>query len=247
MRTLVALAVLALMSVPVHAQDFEDEPEKVFEGHVVGLLSVPTIMPPNPCAPVKVGNSVPLYLRPGDAAPIGELRVIRGPLGADAIASSCKDGPEVHVVLPGRSFPVATEEHAYEESSLVVTTASHGWYQIRTGGEPGLLWLRHTSGSTYRNLAALFEHGMTYLTETWDGRLYTRPSGTSTVSHNGLPDEQGVVLYEMVRVAGASWARVTFIEHCTDDKPPPRPTGWVKIHAPKPSEVPVVWFYARGC
>lgn len=249
-RMLLTIALSMPLAAPSAAQDDADQAATNAEGHVVGLLMVPDLMPPNPCAPVTVGFSVSLFDARNAATSVGELRVVRGPLGADAAASRCDEGPQVRVLVGGTSFPVATEEHSYEETSLVVTAIEQGWYQIRTGGAPGLLWMRHQPGSVYRSLAQLFDGTLTYLGENWDRRLYTSPGGTFAITPRLTPAEESpqlaVKVDEVVVVDGVYWARVTFVTSC-DGEPSHRGSGWVRVHGPMPSPLPMLWFYSRGC
>lgn len=250
-RILLAVALLMLAGSPVAAQDPGEEEAPPPEGQVIGLLMVPTLMPPNACAPVTVGTSVPLYATRGAPTPIGEIRVVRGPLEPDARASSCQEGPDVRVTVRGATFGLVTEEHGYEEESLMVTAAEPGWYQIRTGGTPGLLWMRHPPGVVYRPLAELFKDSLTYLNDGWDRRLYTSPYGGFTViprlsARNGR-FEPAVNVNEVAVVDGVYWARVTFVESCDPYAPMPQGRGWVKVHEPKPTWRPTLWFYSRGC
>lgn len=205
---------------------------------------VPELMPGD-CQPFAPA-SLPLYAARG-GAPIGEMRGA----GRPPTTTVC-EFPDVRAVFGRRSFEIATEEHGYEERSLIVTATVPGWYQVATGGRPALVWVRPTARSVYRPLAELFKESLTYLGEEWDRRLYTSPGGSFSLLARPVAAnerfEPMVEVNEVARVKGVYWADVTFIENpCTPDEPSGRGRGWVRVHGPQPSDGPVLWFHSRGC
>jgi hypothetical protein len=246
-RSLVLLQglLLALAISPLQAQPGRD-------GKTIGLLHVPEILPANICADVQLGV-YPLFAAP-EGRRIGELRVVRGPLQPSPDRGSCLDGPDVQAVLGRASFAVPTQEHGYEEPSLVVTETARGWFRILTGGQPEFAWMRPTRRSLYRPLAALFADSLTYLRDDWDGRLYSSPYGSfRLVSRPDAADgnrEISVKVNEVSVVDGVYWARITFIpEPCSNDENEMRAVGrgWVRVHQAEPSWRPMLWFHSRGC
>lgn len=234
---------VAMLLLPACA-DVSAQPR--FRGHVIGLLMVPELMPPDSCTPFPPA-AVPLYPARGASTPIGELRGA----GRSPSATVC-EFPDVRAIVGRSSFEIATDEHAYEERSLIVTAATPGWYQVFTGGRPELVWMRPTARSVYRPLDRLYEDGLTYLRAEWDRRLYASPNGAfselARLSAGDQHFEPMVKVDEVALVEGTYWARVTFIENlCDPEKPSGQGRGWVRVHGPQPSARPILWFHARGC
>lgn len=238
LRSSLLAALLVTAGLPTLAQDDAVAP-------LVGLLEVPELMPADPCR-VFAPIALPLYASPEAPTPIGHLRG-----SGRATATPC-EFPAVRVAVGAVSQQVATEEHAYEAQSLLVTEVRPGWYRILTGARPAVAWLRAGRDHVYRPLATLYEDGLTYLGDTWDRRLYTRPNGAVTRVLAEVPRGQRfqpvVRVDEVTVVDGIHWARVTFIENpCGETGSHLRGSGWVRVHAAGHRHRPVLWFYSRGC
>ena len=245
-RLVLAVSMLLLVVPAARAQDGGG-------GHVIGLLEVPDVIDLVRCQPTLEGP-VDLFASPSTRVKVGELRAAPAQPTLAGHDFECEGGHEVRIFLGSSpSGELETLEHGYEEESLVVTATVPGWYRIRTGGEPALAWLRATPRSVYRPLSVLYEDGLTYLSEDWDGRVHVRPNGTFRVVPRPWRDgdrEISVRVDEVAAIAGVYWARITFVpEPCRSDESEMRAVGrgWVRVHQPLPSARPMLWFHSRGC
>jgi len=145
-------------------------------------------------------------------------------------------------------------EHGYELVSAVVFDqagdARNGfYYQLRTTGEdPVFGWIWQGDAGLFRSLTTLIStHGLGYLTDSWDGKLYEDPgwdSATSTFSELGeRPDFRLISLYN---VGSERWYLVALVRgSCTGDPLEVISTGWIPEYAESGGNT--AWYYSRGC
>ena len=110
------------------------------------------------------------------------------------------------------------------------------------------LALRLTGNRRFLPLVDLLLSGdpLAYLTDEWDGALYSAPGGRR-VAGVKLPPDTHVHVLASTRSAGRLWLRIETTPGCegSDGTKTPPQRGWVRAAGIRGA--PSVWFHSRGC
>jgi hypothetical protein len=210
---------------------------------LLGLLALPEVFGAGPCDKF-VPAEIALYAAPDSGTIVGSIRVDRywtfhdvGGCEGLAVNVHRSDGQGA------RELPV--KEHAYEDPGAVVLEQRGRWFKVRLAD--GTAWLQASPRAEYLSLERLLEHGLTYLTDHWDGRLAKGPDAPS-VEIPGSRAERAVRAIGFQDRRGQLWVDVEVLSHspCTsNEEPRVDARGWLPAHAV--SGEPTIWFYSRGC
>jgi len=210
---------------------------------VVGLLALPEVFGNGPCDRFTP-QDVPLYGAPDSARIVGVIRVDEGwTASSNGGCEGLKVG--VHMTGTAASDPLPTKEYGYEEPGAVVLGRRGEWFLIRLGA--GSAWVRSSPRDTYHPLERLLLDGLTYLTETWDGRLAPSAGGAGRPARVEARSSQPTVrVIRSQQLRGELWFDLEVISSpCEDPDVKALDRGWVPAHSM--SGEPVIWFYSRGC
>jgi hypothetical protein len=232
MRSVLALSLLLWVRADAQAPTSD---------RIIGLLTLPQVFGSGPCVPFEP-QPVPLFARPRAQKPIAEVRVdkywtFHNNGGCDEL--------EVRIHEPGRSVtPMPAKEYGYELPAAIVVARDREWFQIRTAERP--LWVRGTAENSFLSLVQLVSDSLAYLTQDWDGSIYTNPDG-SRARMPIMPPEASVRVLGSRVVSDRLWLLVESEDGCAlpDSSKTVKVRGWVRAYAR--NEAPAVWFHSRGC
>jgi hypothetical protein len=234
MKYLPVVAGLSLLTASVLAQ----QPTRV-----VGLLALPEVFGNGACDRFTP-QEVPLYGEPGSARIVGVIRV-DAPWRLQS-TGGC-EGLRVGVHMTGTTGfdQLPTKEFGYEEPGAVVLARRNGWFQIRLA--TGSAWVRSSSRDIFHPLEQLLLEGLTYLTESWDGRLAPSAGATGRPARvEARSSQSSVRVIRSQDLRGELWFDVEVITSpCEDPNVKVLDRGWVPAHTA--SSKSVIWFYSRGC
>ena len=136
-------------------------------------------------------------------------------------------------------------EFGYEEFGAVVYHREGPWLQIalQHPDTPALYWITVPQGGNYHPLEELLQHGLSYLSEQWDGLLYPAPGGAAATPGMAAGS---ISVVGSTRHEGELWLNIELLT--------PGPClgpseviarGWVPAHNAQGE--PNAWFYPRGC
>jgi hypothetical protein len=153
---------------------------------------------------------------------------------------------EVRIHEPGRPVtPMPTKEYGYEMPAAIVVARDREWFQIRTAERP--LWVRGTAENSFLSLVQLVSSdSLAYLTQDWDGSIYTNPDGSRARTPMVAPEASVRVLGSRV-VSDRLWLLVETDDGCAapDSSKTVKVRGWIRAYAR--NGAPAVWFHSRGC
>jgi hypothetical protein len=235
MRYLCVVAGLSLMTASPLAQE---------QTRIIGLLELPEVFGNGPCDRFTP-QEVPLYDASESVRIVGVIRVDEG--WTDSSNGGC-EGLRVGVHMAGTaaSDPLPTKEYGYEEPGAIVLARRDGWFQIRLA--TGSAWVRSAPRDNFHPLEQLLLEGLTYLTETWDGRLASSAGAPGRpVRVEAMSSQPSVRVLRSQQLRGELWFELEVITSACADDPNIKALdrGWVAAHTT--SGEPVVWFYSRGC
>lgn len=148
---------------------------------------------------------------------------------------------------------VETHEWSYEELAAAVYGYRHdgeqAWYQLRISptGEPA--WIRGNKQITFHPLSELVSESLSYMTATWDKRVFGTVGDPTT--DTVLPDrgeEIPVAVAGSAMFDGKLWILAVVLKESvcsSSDAPSVLKSGWVPAHST--SGELNIWFYSRGC
>jgi hypothetical protein len=140
-------------------------------------------------------------------------------------------------------------EATYEFPAAIVLDRREGWFGIRLGEDHDapVGWLPAEEAGTYWPLASLLVRRLTYLTDAWDGLLWTDAPGAGRVLRLAPADERPVTVEAVQDLAGSTWLEVSVLARspCDGGEPATRFHGWLPAWAVDGRAN--VWFFARGC
>src|SRR5262245_3051213 len=210
---------------------------------VVGLLALPQVFGNGACDRFTP-QDVPLYAAPESARIVGVIRVDEGwTFSRDGGCEGLRVG--VHMTGTAASDPLPTKEYGYEEPGAIVLASQGGWFLIRLAA--GSAWMRSTPRDTFHPLEQLLLDGLTYLTESWDGRLAPSAGAQGRLARvEARSSQPSVRVIRSQRFRGELWFDLEVITSpCEDPDVKALDRGWIPAHAI--SGEPVIWFYSRGC
>jgi len=234
MKYLCAVACLSLWPASAMAQQ---------RPQVVGLLALPEVFGNGPCDRFTP-QDVPLYGAPESARMVGVIRVDNA--STDSNNGGCEGlSIGVHMTGTAASNPLPTNEYGYEEPGAIVLARQGGWFLIRLA--TGSAWVRSSPRDTFHPLEQLLLDGLTYLTESWDGRLAPSAGAQGRQARREARSSQpSVRVIRSQQLRGELWFDLEVITSpCEDPDVKTLDRGWVPAHTA--SGEPVMWFYARGC
>jgi hypothetical protein len=233
MKYLCVVAWLSLMTSSALAQQ---------RPQVIGLLALPEVFGNGACDPFTP-QDVPLYAARESTGIVGAIRV------DEPWTASSNGGCEglrvgVHMTGTTASDPLPTKEYGYEEPGAVVLARRGEWFLIRLG--TGSAWLRSTPRDTFHSLEQLLLDGLTYLTESWNGRLAPSAGTPGRPARVEARHSQPAVrIIRSQQLSGEWWFDLEVITSpCEDPDVKALDRGWVPAYA---MGEPVIWFYSRGC
>jgi hypothetical protein len=154
-----------------------------------------------------------------------------------------------------RSGELQTEEIGYEVPAAIVYERSGNWFRIALDAGSGWIQVEDPGRFTaYPDLVTSDER-LSYLTDTWDGRLFRAPEPAAALIE--LPAAWRRLIgsqISFVRVMetqnrnGELWFRIllTGKEACVDaPEDLPEMEGWIPGYAAGNNRM--VWFSSRGC
>lgn len=148
------------------------------------------------------------------------------------------------------SWPASIDdaEYAYEGAGALVYGQDRGYFLIRTSR--GVGWLSPHKAGSFHSLETLLEHGLTYLTDAWDGFVSGSPGSATRmrVTQRRPYGKEDVRVKAFRSIGGKRWVDIEVISHsyCESDEPPTiKARGWIRAH--DETGAPTVWFPARGC
>src|SRR5262245_23600127 len=236
MRQKVPVVVLligsALLSQPALAQE-----------RIIGLLALPEVFGRGACDRFTP-RPVELRATPQGAV-VGTLLVVKP--WTHHGNGGC-EGLEVGVRAPGAAIQqLPTREYAYEEPGAVVLERRGKWFRVRLN--VGSAWLEASAQDTFYSLEQLFEDGLTYLTEAWNGQVAASPGSSGRpAKFSRLAADQPVRVRRASREKDGLWFFVDIMSHSAckgDGEPTVADQGWVQAYGKDDS--PTIWFYSRGC
>lgn len=229
----VVLLLSALLSQPALTQE-----------RVIGLLALPEVFGRGACDRF---TPRPVELRATPQGPVVGTLLVVTPWTHHSDGGCA--GLEVGVRASGAGTvqQLPTVEYAYEEPGAVVLERRGDWFRVRL--ESGSAWLQASAQDEFYGLERLFENGMTYLTEAWNGQV------TASLGSAGRPAKfPRLATNQPVRVRRASrekdglWFFVDILSHSVCEgqgEPTVADQGWVPAHGK--FGAPTIWFYSRGC
>jgi hypothetical protein len=159
------------------------------------------------------------------------------------------EGLEVGVQAPRAATvqQLPTMEYAYEEPGAVVLERRGKWFRVRLNS--GSAWLEASAQDEFYGLERLFENGLTYLTEAWNGQVASSPGSAGRPGKfRRLATDQPVRVRRASREKEGLWFLVDILSHSAcggDGEPTVADRGWVPAYGKADS--PTIWFYSRGC
>lgn len=167
-----------------------------------------------------------------------------------------EDSAKVATILHRNQL--VSREHDYEQVSAAVysrasDSGSGTWFRLgyAVGDSTGYGWLSPASSADYHDVRSLVSHGLAYMTDDWDRRLFARPgSGTEVRAVEGLDPklQPGARILSIWndRTTGEDWYLLAVVRgQCSGEPLEVVATGWVQAYAPNGSNT--VWYYSRGC
>jgi hypothetical protein len=234
MKYLCVVACLSLLPASAMAQQ---------RPQVVGLLALPEVFGNDACDHFTP-QDVPLYGTPESVRMVGVIRVDKA--STDSDNGGCEGlSVGVHMTGTAASDPLPTKEYGYEEPGAIVLARQNGWFLIRLAA--GSAWVRSTPRDTFHPLEQLLLDSLTYLTESWDGRLAPSAGAQGRPARTEARSSQlAVRVIRSQRFRGELWFDLEVITSpCEDPNVKALDRGWVPAHTT--SGEPVIWFYSRGC
>ena len=140
----------------------------------------------------------------------------------------------------------------YEMLGAAVYGRAGDWFGVRVGEGAG--WLPPSEAGAFYPYPDLLIERLSYLGESWDGRLYDAPARDAPRARldeawrRMMGEDIVVDVRGVVRMAqGEAWVRLDVVwpDPCGGDEPVPVASGWVPAYAAAGS--PNVWFFSRGC
>jgi len=221
-----AVAIVAACAATAAAQD-----DYFPRGRIVGSVEIPALQ-----GAVNRGGPEPARTKP--------VTLYTAPV----------TGARAMTVVRTRS-QVLSVEHGYEQVSAgVVEIRMQGdrrWYrvQFQVGTWMGTGWLSPRDAGVYHPLAAMLQSGLAFLTDGWDGSLYSTPRAGAKrrVVERGREHQD-------IRVLATSgdgehlWLRVQIIDRspCSAATAPAVvATGWMPAYS-RDGRI-AAWHHSRGC
>jgi hypothetical protein len=196
---------------------------------VVGLLALPEVFGNGPCDRFTP-QDVPLYAAPESARIVGVIRVDEG---WTASSNGGCEGLRIGVHMTGTvaSDPLPTKEYGYEEPGAIVLARRGEWFLIRLAA--GSAWVRSSPRGTFHPLEQLLLDGLTYLTESWDGRLAPSAGAPGRLARTEAKGSQpSVRVIRSQRLRGELWFDLEVISSpCEDPDVKALDRGWVPAHS----------------
>lgn len=198
---------------------------------IIGLVEVPRIFGlQDPTGP-------PGARRPG---PSGPVSLYMAPSAGADVALVVSDGGQLE-----------TREFDYEQAAAVVYERRVEWFRVgyRDAGELKTAWLAPSDAGTFHGVLELIG-GHPFLTDAWDGRLYSAAAGPSQAGARRMEARGATVaVLDSTQVAGEWWLEIGFYDRSPCEAPPAQPTivttGWVALY--NDADELQLWFRSRGC
>jgi len=151
---------------------------------------------------------------------------------------------------------VLSVEHGHEQVSAgVVEIRMQGdrrWYrvQFQVGTWLGTGWLSPRDAGVYHPLASMLQSGPAFLTDGWDGSLYSLPrAGAKRRVVERAREHQDIRVLSTSGDAGNLWLRVQIIDRSPCAAAPTAPavvaTGWIPAYS-RDGRI-AAWHHSRGC
>lgn len=149
-----------------------------------------------------------------------------------------------HEIAP---HEIEMREISYEQNSFIVYGVSKGWYRLKT--KAGVYGWYHAEFETYFPLPELLMGRLSYLTDSWDGRIWPDP-GAGIPLHLKVPADDSLRHVEIERstqIAGSHWVKLKLYRNdlCSGSESKVAAAGWVPLW--NPQGLLTLWFWSRGC
>jgi hypothetical protein len=234
------LIVLALLSLGANSVAFAlcrptqnpDEGTQPNARRIIGLLEMPSVFRPHE-------SDVPAD------APLSDHNE---PIRAYAKASS-KSGMVAMIQTPE---DIETRNDPYRRPGAVVYDVNRDWYLIglksRSGVAKGWVFTKNSNAFSWIDGLMLLADNSGYLTDKWDGNLWTKPGVEAGVNQIKEPATRDITVRDTRRIDDDIWLEVEITKQTTcDDNGEEYPViarGWIRTHTV--SDDLQVWFYPRG-
>lgn len=196
---------------------------------LIGFIEIPAVFgeidphgPPGQSQPSTQAN-IPLWREPSKNSPVVK-RISR----------------------PGA---VVSHEFGYEEYAAAVYERFGEWTRVALTGDADseFGWIAPEYSGAFHRLEA---HGLSYLTEHWDRRLYESPLGAPMpgLEQAALGSQPAIQVVEVSGSGRNAWLLVELLRESQCVSQGEREVvaqGWIKLH--DPDDNPTAWFYPRGC
>jgi len=164
-------------------------------------------------------------------------------------------GARAMTIVRNQSQVLSVEHGSEQVSAGVVEIRMQGdrrWYrvQFQVGNWIGAGWLAPRDAGAYHPLASTLRNGLPFLTESWDGSLYSAPNATAKRrAVRRTRAEQDVRVLSTSGDGAHLWLRVQILDHSPCDGSGAAPnvvaTGWMPAYS-RDGRI-AAWHHSRGC
>lgn len=220
----------AIVAAPLRSQKPGEKPVKTSK-LIIGLLELPSIFLPNE----------------SDVAADAALTVNQQPIRAHAKRSA---ESTIVAIIQGPD-DIETREDPYKRACAVVYDILNSWYLIgvKSYGRKLKGWVYVENSNAFKTLGSLMllADNSGYVTQEWDGELWTTPSDRSKVRLLTRPATRDFTVVDTKGHFDELWLKVEFSERVSCDwkeLPPVVAEGWIRAY--NKSGKLQFWYYPRG-
>ena len=201
---------------------------------VIGLIEIP------PLYPQEVSWDIEL--------PVGTVVLRSAPSSSASVVLDVRNRRQV-----------ASAEHGYEEASARVYELAYAdkdgaWFKLKyqDADKSGFGWFKAGETNQFHLTEDLLSEHMSYMTDSWDGRLRESPSSDAAATPVPKRWEGSHASARLITMWGSRedlWYLVAVMRggNCSEPSEPPEvlATGWVPAST-QTGDSPI-WYYSRGC
>ena len=147
---------------------------------------------------------------------------------------------------------IETRNDPYQRPSAVVYDVDRDWHLIglksRSGIAKGWVFTKNSNAFSWIDGLMLLADNSGYLTDKWDGNLWTNPGLEEGVYQIKEPATRDITVRDTKRIDNDIWLEVEITKQTTcdenEEEHPVIAKGWIRTHTV--SDDLQVWFYPRG-